>query len=197
MILFIKKSPLWCKPGRRFFRSQCEDGFLTHLELPATPPPRAAWDTNSELLSPASPPQTLKKICQPLSITWRDACLSQPVWHWVLPCKPASGVEILFLWLHSINLSQPQHHSEWDHSENIANKMGVLCIFLCSGNISISFNTTIKLHFVQIELKSSPARQHMSHVWTTHVPTANWAHLVAGYVELTKPKIKNKKLQIF
>ena len=80
----------------------------------------------------------------------------------------------------------------WEHC-----KQNGCTIFLCSGNISISFNTTIKLHFVQIELKSSPARQHMSHVWTTHVPRANWAHLVAGYVELTKQKIKNKKLQIF
>ena len=156
MILFIKKSPLWCKPGRRFFRSQCEDGFLTHLELPATPPPRAAWDTNSELLSPASPPQTLKKICQPLSITWRDACLSQPVWHWVLPCKPASGVEILFLWLHSINLSQPQHHSEWDHSENIANKMGVpsFCV-----RATFQYHSTQPSSYILFKL-----------IWNLHLP---------------------------
>ena len=92
MILFIKKSPLWCKPGRRFFRSQCEDGFLTHLELPATPPPRAAWDTNSELLSPAPRRKLWKKFANlsvslgemPASVNQSDTGFSpaslHPVW---------------------------------------------------------------------------------------------------------------------
>ena len=75
IILVIKKAPLWCKPGRLFFRSQCEDGFLTHLELPAKPPPRAAWDTNSELLSPAPRRKLWKNL--PTSQYHLERCLPQ------------------------------------------------------------------------------------------------------------------------
>ena len=195
MILFIKKSPLWCKPGRRFFRSQCEDGFLTHLELPAKPPPRAAWDTNSELLSPAPRRKLWKNL--PTSQYHLERCLPQSTSLTLgspLQACIRCGNIVPLTPLHQpvTTAASLRVGPVWEHC-----KQNGCTIFLCSGNISISFNTTIKLHFVQIDLKSSPARQHMSHVWTTHVPTANWAHLVAGYVELTKPKIKNKKLQIF